>query len=1258
MKQYPKVFLLSIMLLTHIAAQTQTLKLDVKDYTKASCTFSLDNIDMQMVEAEGNPFTVVTFNGSVSSQQVGTPDLPIYSQLIEIPVCSEVVVEVTDVTVRTLGEGVCKYPLMPVQPSPSKSQRERLPFAMDSALYATDDIYSHPLAWIEPVGIARDRNLAHLFISPISYNPVTGELRQVTSMKVNLKYKNADMAETQRIHNLYSSPDFSIGQAALYALPETKEVRRDAPVHYLIVAHSSFRGQLDSLITWKKRRGFLVTIGYTGDAQVGTTNTQIADYIKSFYTNATAQLPAPTYLLLVGDHQQIPAFSARCGSPATNHVTDLYYATWTAGDHIPDCYYGRFSARSVAELTPQVEKTIYYESYGFPDDDYLGRGVLIAGVDRRSPGDWAYQYADPAMDYIASLYVNSGHGFTNVSYYKNNISYEPTGVTVTGSSQTSNTANTLRSLYDLGCGFVNYSAHGYDDSWSIPEFNTWNVSQMTNYGRPSIMIGNCCLSGKFNTTAYDACLGEALLRKTDNAGAAAYIGGTNSTYWPEDFNWAVGVRNNVSGTMVPAYDANNIGVYDRLFHTHNEAYTDWHTTMGSMVMAGNMAVQSSGSSRAYYYWEIYELFGDPSLMPWLGRAAQMNVSAPSPANVAEASYSVTVPAHAYVALVDPQDFSLIAAAYADESGSATLTLPSDMSVGTYQLAVTAQNYKPYFQNVEFVVLNGPYVIITSLQPSNGKLVPGHSTTFDATIKNIGNAYPTQGLLYLNCDNPGVVISRAEEHFSALAPGDSTTLTGLWLTYVPDTYTDHSMLTFSTEVNFGEGTAHKRHIMYTTTSALALAHAESQSTIYSNTANTITCQVVNNGHDSTPALSLMLPNLFGFMTEQPMPQPLAPLAPGQSATVSFPVQMSANLPTTLLRFALHATDGQDTFVVAPFQLPSGYSAVEDFETGDFTRFDWSQGTYPWVVTNVNPMRGSFSARTNNNLGNRSESRMSISWTSTIDDSISFYVKASTEYGFDKFRFYIDGLETYSTSGEQNWTRISFPVTAGSHIFSFSYNKDYSTSAGEDCIWIDDINLPFFGEVVSYTIDTICQNGDYYFADTLVPTAQVGHLTMSDSTNTSFLSLQVVPQPEVQIEVIGQLGLGQCVLLKATGATSYTWNTGDTLSCIAVCPEQGSTYQVTGCHGGCCGETSITLLGIGQATSASTVSVYPNPATEAVTIAADNMRSVRIINLMGQTVTTIGTHSSQLTIPLQNLPKGIYFVSVETAQTVSTSKLLIK
>ena len=156
-----------------------------------------------------------------------------------------------------------------------------------------------------------------------------------------------------------------------------KSVRTTAPIRYLIVAHSSFRGQLDNFVQWKRRKGYLTDIVYTDSAAVGTTTTSISSFVQSQYTNATASNPAPTFLLIVGDHEQIPAFT---GTTSSSHITDLYYISWTSGDNIPDCYCGRFSAQTVGQLSPQIEKTLMYEQYTFNDPSFLDRAVLVTGI--------------------------------------------------------------------------------------------------------------------------------------------------------------------------------------------------------------------------------------------------------------------------------------------------------------------------------------------------------------------------------------------------------------------------------------------------------------------------------------------------------------------------------------------------------------------------------------------------------------------------------------------------------------------------------------------------------------------------------------------------------------------------------------------------------------------------------------------------------------------------------------------------------------
>lgn len=81
-------------------------------------------------------------------------------------------------------------------------------------------------------------------------------------------------------------------------------------------------------------------------------------------------------------------------------------------------------------------------------------------------------------------------------------------------------------------------------------------------------------------------------------------------------------------------------------------------------------------------------------------------------------------------------------------------------------------------------------------------------------------------------------------------------------------------------------------------------------------------------------------------------------------------------------------------------------------------------------------------------------------------VSFYMKVSSEDGFDFAKFYIDGVSqalpgastTKGMSGDVDWQFVQFPVAAGKHTFIWSYEKDDSYAGLKDAAWIDGVTLP--------------------------------------------------------------------------------------------------------------------------------------------------------------------------------------------------------
>lgn len=78
------------------------------------------------------------------------------------------------------------------------------------------------------------------------------------------------------------------------------------------------------------------------------------------------------------------------------------------------------------------------------------------------------------------------------------------------------------------------------------------------------------------------------------------------------------------------------------------------------------------------------------------------------------------------------------------------------------------------------------------------------------------------------------------------------------------------------------------------------------------------------------------------------------------------------------------------------------------------------------------------------------------------------------------------------------------------------------------------------------------------------------------------------------------------------------------------------------------------------------MYPNPATETVniTFAAENAENgvLSVLNLMGQTVYTMRVDVNEgynfVTVPVNQLPAGIYMVNIKTNKGISTQKLIVR
>ena len=157
-----------------------------------------------------------------------------------------------------------------------------------------------------------------------------------------------------------------------------------------------------------------------------------------------------------------------------------------------------------------------------------------------------------------------------------------------------------------------------------------------------------------------------------------------------------------------------------------------------------------------------------------------------------------------------------------------------------------------------------------------------------------------------------------------------------------------------------------------------------------------------------------------------------------------------------------------------------------------------------------------------------------------------------------------------------------------------------------------------------------------------------------------------------------GLQCCLqdLNQSTGATSYSWNFGDS-SPVDNTANPSHTYVVNGTYvvtltvGGPCGTLTytqtvvITEVGIQDNDLANTLSIYPNPNNGQFTVSFEFAEQkdvvVEMIDVSGRVISAL-SQENVLTFKQElgdgELADGIYFVRITTEDGVVTKKIVVQ
>ena len=1159
-----------------------------------TASFSFSSISATEEKKEKGVFSSITMDGTYPSGNLGEPSLPAANQLIAVPYGAQ------NVVAKVVSYSTTEYKLsdynigkiMPQQPSVRKDQKpEDIKFAYNEKAYASRNFTERGLVDFEIRGTMRGIQVGSLTINPVSYNPTKGSVVVYNDIVVEVSYGQYDKAAADSEFARTFSPYFANIYRTMFnwrdGVYDQHPDLWQAPVKMLVIANRMFEEIMQPWIEWKTMKGFYMNVNYTDE--IGSTAAAIRSFIQDEYDK-----DAPTFVIIFGDKNQVPASAT--GS-ATQCVTDLQYMS-VDNDDFPDIYHSRMCAESVQQMQNIIDKTLLYEKYAeLPNPSYLNNVLLIAGWD----SNWNPRVGKPTIQYAMNYYYNTEHGFENIHHWL--------GQPYTGCYAPMNT----------GVGFVNYTAHGSNTSWADPEFTVSDVNNLTNEGMPFLAMGNCCDAANWgiNGTSF----GEAMIRANTKA-AYAYIGSCPSTYWYEDYYFAVGATNTFS--QMPTYEQTAYGCYDAIW---NDAEFN---CVSAIPFIGNIAVcyahangyENSISSGATdkYYWQAYHTLGDGSVMPFRVQPTENNVSHLPTLPIGVNFFNVSADPGSYVAI--SKDGVLYGTGLIGESGNADITIDPITSGGDVTVCVTGLDKIPYISVIPAASLNSAYVTFDNVQ-CDQPLVTGAYVAPKVSLKNVGVQTANNVNVVLSTESEYIELLSATATIPSLAPEAIYEIANTFAFNVAVNIPHDTKVRFFLTCTSGSEVWESRFDLTFGAPNFAINSITNTELTPGNSA-TLTFDFLNNGGADAQDLVFEVYSSSSSLTLAANSFEIGNLNAG--STVSIPVEL---------------TVGSNVEVGSTFELPYLLSAghynlqgsyivtvgniIESFETGDFSMYNWQNtSNMPWTIVSSGANSGTYCAKSGA-IGDNQQTNLILTTEIFADGEISFYRKVSSESDWDKLFFYIDNQEKGNWSGEKDWERVSFPVTTGTHTFKWSYQKDSSFGSGSDCAWVDDIQFP--PTSVTLAIDPVTN--------------------LVANVNGYQVSLNWTAVAEASAYIIRRDG--QEVANQSTTTFVESLSGGVyTYSVVATNGNGAFSAPAT---------VTVNVCPVGIDENEADFSIYPNPANTVLNINCNSDYSYMLLNSMGQTVAN-GNGREMTQINVSDLAKGVYFLRLTSGTQVRIEKVVVK
>lgn len=954
---------------------------------------------------------VISGDDMASMLVEGMPNLPVYpiSMIIDDNAEMEVTViksEYTDI------EGV------EVAPSKGNLKRKVNPDDVEYVygdVYQQDAFYPAQAASLESPYILRDFRGQNIMVYPYAYNPVTKTLRVYTHMVVSAK-KVSDKGENRKVSlrktRTVIDPEVKSSYERRFINYEDKKTR-DFIVdegEMLVVCVDEYLDELQTLVEWKNISGRPTKI-------VAVSETGTKDQLKSYLSNYYQENPDLTYVLLVGEYNNLPPYLVG-NDIYGSQESDNYYGMLEGNDRYEEVIVGRLPVANAADAVVQVNKIIYYERDIDEEDTWLSRASGVAANEGKGHYDEIdYQHIDFVCDTLM------GYTYTDVTKHYAGVNNPNASGMVNDFSQ--------------GVGIINYCNHGYPTGWSVADFNTGHVHQMTNDNKLPVVWSVACNNGQFNV---EECFGESWMRAA-NASTGLATGGIGGM-----FSW-------IAQPWIPPMHGQ-----DEMVAILTEWRPNYKHTLGGASINGSMYMLDACPDDEGITHSTWILFGDPSMMMRTKAPESMDVSyTPSTLLVGMSSLVVKADTEFGIATLSI-DGEPIASSYI-ENGKATLTFPEFTKVGKAKLVVIGYNKVTEVKDIEIYPSTGSYVIYDSydLNDDDGQLDYGENVNLTLTVKNIADETANNVTVEMSTTSQYVTINNATATISSIAADQTADIQmNFALAYnVPD----------KTEIKFDVKCSDGTEEWYSDFTIRAnapefviekVAIDNEAGDLEPGKSSSFTVRFTNVGGSKANNVTTYIESSSADVVFENTSLTKDVVLPGETCQVSTTVTVKESAVSgALYEIACNVLSGYYSDYYR-YKLFAGL-LKENFETGDLSAYDWNDANTTWTVIEGG-YEGKYCVASPVRVQNNKTYVLSLNVEILSDGKLSFYRKVSSEEEYDLLKFYMDNVKIDEWSGELDWGYVEYDVTVGTHEFRWEYVKDISSSEGEDRAYIDYIVFP--------------------------------------------------------------------------------------------------------------------------------------------------------------------------------------------------------